>query len=60
MAVRRVREEEKGPSRWGAAGPAGQCRRLGAGTVETGRWTDREAWRAAIYGVAKSRTRLSE
>ena len=23
-------------------------------------WTDREAWRAAIHGVAKSRTRLSD
>ena len=22
--------------------------------------TDREAWRAAVYGVAKSRTRLSD
>ena len=23
-------------------------------------WMDREAWRAAIHGVAKSRTRLSD
>ena len=28
--------------------------------VKSGSWMDREAWRAAIHGVAKSRSRLSD